>query len=158
MQRSDNPDWISRSKQSAPVEGSSEIDIVFENDSLVVFLEAKLGSDISLRTTYDPERNQIVRNIDCLLDQAGARTPRFWMLVRDVGTERAYTQMLGHYRSHPEALVAELPHHVASAVTDVARNLSLVLWSDIASEATEPRPDDDAQIASIKKELRQRLG
>src|SRR5665213_1389410 len=73
-------DWITRAEQPGPVEGESEIDISIHNDAVTVFVEAKLGSDVSARTTYDPERNQIVRNIDCLLDDARQTIPVFWML------------------------------------------------------------------------------
>jgi hypothetical protein len=52
------------------VEGNSEIDVVIESTSLLIDVEAKLDSDISMRTTYDPSRNQIVRNIDCVMEAA----------------------------------------------------------------------------------------
>jgi hypothetical protein len=96
MWRSNNPAWVKRSHDPKPVEGESEIDITLLNGVLIVFAEAKLGSDISLRTTYDPHRNQIVRNIDCVLDRAGNCTPMFWMLVPDAGQGRSYTQLLNH--------------------------------------------------------------
>jgi hypothetical protein len=111
MRVSGDTAWVTRSHNPKPVEGASEIDVILRNDALVVFAEAKLGSDISTRTTYDPARNQIVRNIDCVLDQAQGRVPFFWMLVRDTGPGRSYTQVLNHYRSAPDALVRELPHH-----------------------------------------------
>jgi hypothetical protein len=56
------------------VEGNSEIDLIIESSSLLIYIEAKLDSDISMRTTHDPARNQIIRNIDCLLDSARGRT------------------------------------------------------------------------------------
>jgi hypothetical protein len=83
MRESTNKAWVERSQDPRPVEGDSEIDVILQNSVLVVFAEAKLGSDISSSTTYDPHRNQIVRNIDCVLDWANGRAPLFWMLVRD---------------------------------------------------------------------------
>ena len=44
-------DWVARSENPGPVEGDSEIDISIHNSVLTLFVEAKLGSDISLRTT-----------------------------------------------------------------------------------------------------------
>jgi len=61
MRTSDNAAWRERSLDMNPVEGPSEIDITFEGRSYIIYVEAKLGSDVSLSTTYDPERNQIVR-------------------------------------------------------------------------------------------------
>ena len=73
MLASGNPDWVARAKAPEPVEGSSEIDIVFEHDEFLVFIEAKLGSDVSMSTSYDPQRNQIVRNIDCLIARSASK-------------------------------------------------------------------------------------
>lgn len=109
MQQSEDPCSVARSRDSKPVEGASEIDIVLSTSRHLVFIEAKLGSDISMRTTYDPCRNQIVRNIDCLLESAAGRDPLFWMLVRDLGPGRTYCQLVDEYRRHPETLIAELP-------------------------------------------------
>ena len=66
-----------------------------------MYVEAKLGSDISMNTKYDPQRNQIVRNIDCLIENAGERLPIFWMLVRDEAPERAYVQLMKNYKADP---------------------------------------------------------
>ena len=51
MQRSNNKVWVKRSDDPRPVEGESEIDIILRNRVLVIFAEAKLGSDISSSTT-----------------------------------------------------------------------------------------------------------
>jgi hypothetical protein len=157
MRRSDNPDWVARSYDPKPVEGESEIDIILRNCSLMVFVEAKLGRDISLRTKYDPQRNQIVRNIDCVLDRAKGRTAIFWMVVRDTGEGRSYTQLLNHYRAHPDALAGRLPHHDPERVMGLARNLSLVLWKSFVDAALKVLPGDDAEINSINDELRSRV-
>ncbi|SRR5216683_3819521 len=93
MRLSDDPAWVSRCDDPRPVEGESEIDIVLRNDALLVFMEAKLTSDVSLRTTCDPRRDQILRNIDCVLDRAEDRVPIFWLIVRDTSADRAYTHV-----------------------------------------------------------------
>jgi hypothetical protein len=154
MRVSGDTAWVTRSHNPKPVEGASEIDVILRNDALVVFAEAKLGSDISTRTTYDPARNQIVRNIDCVLDQALGRVPLFWMLVRDTGPGRSYTQMLNHYRGAPDALVRELPHHDPARVVALAKNLSMVLWKDLVQTVVQvSHSHNDAEAAAIKREL-----
>jgi hypothetical protein len=55
-------------------EGLSEIDVIIE---WVWFIEAKHKSDIRLRTTTRPGRDQVLRNIDVESYYAGARPPRF---------------------------------------------------------------------------------
>jgi hypothetical protein len=151
-----NETWKTRSRDPRPVEGDSEIDVILRNSVLVVYAEAKLGSDISSRTRYDPHRNQIIRNIDCVLDRAEGRAPMFWMLVRDAGQERSYTRLISHYRAQPDALVRELPHHDPEVVTGLARNLTLLLWNDMVARVAEVLAGDDEQIASIKNELSSR--
>ena len=64
MANSSRAEWQKRADNPRPVEGPTEVDIVFEGIEYLVFVEAKLGSDVSAGTTYDPIRNQIVRNID----------------------------------------------------------------------------------------------
>jgi hypothetical protein len=88
MRAAENEKWRRRSLNIKPVEGPSEIDITFEGRSYLVFVEAKLGSNVQLNTKYDPERNQIARNIDCVFDRCGSRRPAFWMFVRPRGNAR----------------------------------------------------------------------
>ena len=57
MARSNNADWRKRAANPRPVEGPTEVDAVFEGAEFLVFVEAKLGSDVSEQTTYDPLRN-----------------------------------------------------------------------------------------------------
>jgi hypothetical protein len=87
--KSGNTEWESRAKVAEPVEGPSEIDIMFDHDQFLFYVEAKPGADVSMSTTYDPQRNQLIRNIDCLIASAGSRQPIFWLLVRDEAPARA---------------------------------------------------------------------
>jgi hypothetical protein len=131
MAQSGNPDWVIRTQDGRPVEGTSEIDIVLWMPKQVGFVEAKLDADISKATTYDPQRNQIARNVDCLLEVAAGRVPFFWMLTADRGPGRAYTQLIERYRNHPDILASELPHRSPSVIHAVARNMSIILWKDV---------------------------
>lgn len=137
MRTSDNPAWRERSLGMNPVEGPSEIDITFEGRSYSVYVEAKLGSDVSLSTTYDPERNQIARNIDCVLEACGRRLPGFWMFVRDRKPARAYVQLMNRYRTAGE-LNRSLPHRAAAQLEEVASRLAVVTWSDLLPLSAGP--------------------
>jgi hypothetical protein len=107
-----------------PVEGPSEVDIAFEHRDFLIFTEAKLTSDISAGTTYDPQRNQIVRNIDCLISSAGNRDSMFWLLVKDDAYTRAYVQLVNAYKSDPGVLIRELPHRNPATLRFVAGRAS----------------------------------
>lgn len=147
-----------RSREPLPVEGNSEIDVVFEAPSFLVYAEAKLASDISMRTTYDPDRNQIVRNIDCLLEAANGRDCLFCMLVRDISPARAYTQLIGEYRQNPSALCRALSHRDADSARKVASRLALITWRDLAANICTPLEGDEEQVVCVKRELWRRIG
>ena len=154
MLASGNSEWVSRAKSPEPVEGSSEIDISFEHDRFLVFVEAKLGADIDPKTKYNPERNQIIRNIDCLIEKAGERTPIFWMLARDEGPSRAYVQLMNSYKSDPSMMARDLPHRNAETLTQIAQNLTILLWSDFNELVCCLGPDPETN--AVKRELERR--
>jgi hypothetical protein len=154
MRAGDNQGWRERSLDMNPVEGPSEIDITLEGKSYVVFVEAKLGSDISLSTTYDPERNQIVRNVDCVLDICGNRRPVFWMFVRDQAATRAYVQLMERYRSVSE-LNRALPHRAVAQLVSLCTALAVVTWADLlhlVAGVSRCPPETDVEL-----ELRRRV-
>jgi hypothetical protein len=147
-----------RSRDPKPVEGNSEIDVVFESNALLIYVEAKVDSDISLRTTYDSGRNQIARNIDCALENAATRTPFFWMFVRNAGAGHMYVDLLGSYRRRPELLCRELPHRDPEAVRRLLELSAIMTWESIGSTFCEPGVNDEPLLASVKAELRRRIG
>jgi hypothetical protein len=155
MLASANPGWTARARTPEPVEGASEIDVVYEHDKFVVFIEAKLGSDVSMSTTYDPQRNQIIRNIDCLIANAGKRTPIFWLLARDEEPTRAYVQLMNSYKSDPSLLVRELAHRDAETLRCIAQKLTILLWSDFKELVCGPGADPE--ITAVKRELERRI-
>jgi hypothetical protein len=157
MRQSLQPALAARSLDSKPVEGNSEIDVVLNTPRHLIFIEAKLGSDISMCTTYDPARNQIVRNIDCLLEQASGREPFFWMFVRDVGPGRAYSQLISQYNKNPGLLARELPHRDSAMISKVAERLTLVRWQDLAEHSLDIAEGDTAEIREVKEKLRWRV-
>ena len=145
-----------RAADPRPVEGKSEIDVVLESANYLVFLEAKLGSDISATTSYDPSRNQIARNIDCAIESAGSREPIFWMLVRDCDANRAYVQMMDAYQRHPETLHRDLPHRPLAQLQRIAQRLAIFRWRDLAGEWVHT-PDADPLTESVRQELLRRI-
>src|ERR1017187_6041300 len=130
MRAAENEKWRRRSLNIKPVEGPFEIDITFEGRSYLVFVEAKLGSHVQLNTKYDPERNQIARNIDCVFDRCGSRRPAFWMFVRDHAATRAYVQLMERYRSASE-LQRALPHRAPAQLLALCADLAVVTWADL---------------------------
>ncbi len=156
MRTSTDAAWQARARSAKPVEGESEIDIILKSPVLTVFIEAKLGSDISGYTTYDPSRNQIARNIDVLLETCQDTQPVFWMLVRDKGTARAYTQLMRAYSEQAAALAAALPHRSLDRLASVASTLALIRWCDLLSLAC-PTPTHEMEKMAVHRELELRI-
>lgn len=129
MKESDNDKWRTRAENKRPVEGPTEVDAVLEGDEYLVFVEAKLYSRIDRRTRYDPKRNQIVRNIDCLIEKVGNRRPYFWMFVRDRDRD---SELIDRYRSDDPSNW-ELPHRDRGILSQIARSLAVVEWRELMS-------------------------
>lgn len=146
MAASSIPEWVRRAVDPSAVEGASEIDVALKGKQYVIYIEAKLGSDISTRTTYDPGRNQIVRNIDCLIEGAGGRTPLFWMIARDDAPTRSYMQVINTYRSDPALLSASLPHRNKAALEQIANRITVFLWRELLKLTRRPDDPDDQRV------------
>jgi hypothetical protein len=154
MRTCENAGWHKRSFDINPVEGPPEIDITFEGCGYIAYVEAKLGSDVSLTTTYDPERNQIARNIDCLLEVCGKRRPVFWMFVQDRQPTRAYVQLMERHRLASE-LSLSLPHRTAAQLEEIAAGLVVVTWSELL--ALLGGVTRKGLEADVERELRRRV-
>ena len=155
MLASPDPAWTARARDPRSVEGETEVDVALEGASYLIFAEAKLHSDISPRTTYDPSRDQVVRNIDCLLEQAGDRQPLFWMFVKDLDPHRAYRETLARYRADPGRVATLLPHREPGLVAQVVGSVTVLLWSDLLPLVAVAPGDDTAAIVA---ELTRRAG
>jgi hypothetical protein len=121
-------------------EDPSEIDIVIETEVSVWFIEAKFNSDISTKTTNNPMRDQIIRNLDVGSWYAGIRDFYFALLITD--EERSPKGVRVLETVWPS--VPSLPHR-----PDGMKNIKgcgLLRWRDIAQvllAAADGAPRDD---------------
>lgn len=152
MADSNDADWRNRAANRRPVEGPTEVDIVFEGSIFLVFVEAKLDSDISMRTTYDPLRNQIERNIDCVFENAGNREALFWMFIKERQSEFAYTKVIEGYHSDIGRLQSRLPHRDPKLLARLEENIGLVEWRELASLLP-----DSPELVDVRAEICRRV-
>ena len=153
MADSNDADWRNRAANPRSVEGPTEVDIVFEGTGYLVFVEAKLGSDIAPCTTYDPLRNQVERNIDCVLENAGSRDALFWMFVKERQPEFGYAKVVEAYRSDVGSLQSRLPHRDPKLLARLVENIALVEWRELL-----PLLPGIPELANVRSEISRRVG
>jgi hypothetical protein len=113
-------------------EGPSEIDVVIETDSWVWFIEAKYRSDISMRTTNDSTRDQIIRNLDVGSYYAGSnRHFYFSLLTLNDQTSPCGIKKLKKYRDDDFNLVRQRLMHRADGLKNLHK-IGRLTWSQLA--------------------------
>src|SRR5262249_10173947 len=75
-------DWHLSFWESQPVpagvdEGSTEVDLEMDSEPALVFTEVKMDATPTAGTTNDPNRNQLVRNLDIGYEQAAKQGKKF---------------------------------------------------------------------------------
>ena len=136
----------------APVEDPTEVDIAFEGEDFLLFVATMLYGDMATGPAHDPSRHQIVRTIDCVIEEAGSRLPCFWMVVRDRHPGCLYTQTVAHYGARPEALAAALPHRNPAVLSTLASGLAIIEWRDLL-----PLLPDSPELSEVSREVRRRV-
>jgi hypothetical protein len=142
MAASTDPAHRERASDPKPVEGDTEVDIALDGPGVLWFMEAKLHSDLSASTTYDPTRNQLVRNVDVLLEQARGRRAVMSLIVLDRRPDRLHTQLVAQYRADPRALHALLPHRSRAELDAIIGDLRVILWADLLPLLGDFEPAD----------------
>jgi len=113
-------------------EGQTEVDVTLELGSVIVFVETKYRSGLAVGTTYDEERDQLVRNLDVGLSYSQKVKKRFFLLI--ITNESKPPELLTHYRKHSTELVRKLPHRKGS---DLTSYLAWTNWSEIKNTLKE---------------------
>lgn len=108
------------------------MDCCLETDDFVLFVEGKRNEDVSSQVRWWPTRDQVLRNLDCAKEYAGARE-YYVMTMCDRMEERASLEMLEQ----------SLPHRTPEERTEIARRyLGHVIWGEAAARfSIGPLPD-----------------
>jgi hypothetical protein len=56
--------WEKQQRPIGVIEGNTEVDLEIESDQAILFIEVKMDAEASHSTKSDPERNQLIRNLD----------------------------------------------------------------------------------------------
>lgn len=126
-------------------EGDSEIDILIETEYAAWFIEAKYKSDVSESTTHDPERDQVLRNIDVGSWYAGARDFYFSLLILDEQHTPVGVSLIDKYAASKDEILAQLPHRPDRLPN--LKGIGQLTWTDLAAVLS-----DCSQLASREAE------
>jgi hypothetical protein len=136
---------VSRSR-GASLEGRTHLDALLLNPAtgFAVHFEAKVLSDIDTKTKHDSLRNQLARNIDCVIASAspqpvlGTRRPERSFLVlltpamfKTHWSSRLYGHLVREYASDPSAIKRDLPHHDFATCAGVSKRIGWLTFEDI---------------------------
>ncbi|MCD1162211.1 hypothetical protein [Peribacillus frigoritolerans] len=110
-------------------EGSTEVDIIIESNEFIWFIEAKYKSDISLSTSNDLSRNQVIRNIDVGLDYASGKDFYFSLLILDEKHSSKGFSITSTYRNSFNYVKRDLPNRIDSL--NNLKGIGIFTWFDI---------------------------
>jgi hypothetical protein len=110
-------------------EGNSEIDIIIESKKFVWFIEAKYTSDITMRTTHNENRDQLLRNIDVGSSYSGIKDFYFSLLYfNEENTKNGLDRIELYNALAVHELKTMLPHR--SDKMDNLKGIGKIQWSD----------------------------
>ena len=129
-------------------ERATEVDVEIRlGKELLVFIEVKLFSDAGASGTFNPLRNQLVRNMELLeyvAKREGFKDWRFILLTLD-RTDKLYTRLMRRYRNPDgrllrqwdvvgnwQAIKEDLPHRAEpdAYFQDMTQKLGWIMWPD----------------------------
>ena len=101
----------------------------------VVLVEAKYGSDVSGRTTYDSERDQVIRLLDVGSWYAKQeKYDRSYVIVLQYGDHQTNAEeIVGRYLGKPEAIRQALSYRGDLTMADcrqLSRSVAFARWPD----------------------------
>ena len=125
---------------SASTNEKTEVDVSFESENKLVFIEAKLYSKISLPNNSSPY-DQIIRKLRVGLDVAKRENKQFFFLFLDIapmnkilkyGEEKAASATyFKHYKKGSETLAEMLIPDSFVSIEKVAENMGWLTWASL---------------------------
>ena len=123
-------------------EGPTEPDLVITLGRSIILVEAKYKSGVSKKTTYDRERDQVIRLLD--VGSWHAKLKRLedtYVIVLVYGEAETNAQeIVGKYRCNPAAIQSALPYRedlTEAHFQRLAESVSFVRWPDPWNEQPE---------------------
>jgi hypothetical protein len=122
-----------RAKVGKRLEGPTEVDLVIETAKILTFIEAKYTADIDCKTSYDPYRDQITRNLDVGSYQAEKGEKRFFFILLTseyYERSRLFWYRMQEYMKDPGRIKERIPYRSLN-FEELSKNIGWVLWRDV---------------------------
>jgi hypothetical protein len=114
-------------------EGVTHVDLTIETSNKLIFIEAKYNADISKHTKHDPNRDQIIRNIDVGSWAAKKRAKAFYFILLTRKINAYSIDKLHYYQSNPSNIIDAIGSY-RKDIKDFAaicENIHLIYWDQI---------------------------
>ena len=116
-------------KRGRRLEANTHVDVVFESDNLLIFVEVKFTSDISHETTFNPNRNQLARNIDVGISEAKKKGKQLLVLLCTPSEFYNKKSRLYYYKIQEYTNFNEISKDIPwRPVEDIKEHLLKVAW------------------------------
>lgn len=140
-------DWHLSFWESQPVpagvdEGSTEVDLEIDSEMALVFTEVKMDAAPTTGTTHDPNRNQLVRNLDIGYGQAAKQVKKFAVIY--ITPDASEPAIVGDIRRNQHPFPAN-PQTPPGQITDCLHWCSWGLIGRIVHEALERDAMDEME-------------
>jgi hypothetical protein len=114
-------------------EGETHVDLTIETSNKLIFIEAKYKAAISKKTTHDPNRDQIIRNIDVGSWAAKKSAKEFYFILLTLKTNTYSIDKLHYYNLNPSNIIEEIGSYRRDIKDYVAlcENIHVIYWDQI---------------------------
>jgi len=112
-------------------EGNTEVDLTILAEKVIIFVEAKYRSEISMHTTHCPNRDQIIRNIDVGTYYAWNEGLDFYFILITSSNCMKSREILRRYSDDPQTIVDRVPHRadIPNKIGQIADNMGSMTWN-----------------------------
>jgi hypothetical protein len=114
-------------------EGETHVDLTIETSNKLIFIEVKYKEDISKNTKHDPNRDQIIRNIDVGSWAAKKRAKGFYFILLTLRSNTYSIDKLEYYKSNPSNIIEAIGSYRRDITDYVAlcENIHVICWDQI---------------------------
>jgi hypothetical protein len=114
-------------------EGETHADLTIETSNKLIFIEVKYKADISKNTKHDPNRDQIIRNIDVGSWAAKKRVKEFYFVLLTLKTKTYSVDKLHYYKSNPSHIIDQIGGYRKDIKDYLAlcENIHVIYWDQM---------------------------